>query len=123
MTRILVIDDNTTFRDSLAAYLQAEGFAVTVASNGVTGFNLVFDVRPALVIADILMPGLGGTALCRLLKEGSETRTIPVILVTGVAELDTDEAEAAGADAVLRKPMDMPALVERIRTLLAATGG
>jgi CheY-like chemotaxis protein len=118
MNSILVIDDNSYFRDSVAAYLKDEGYDVTVAGNGVSGLNLVYQTHPDLVVADIRMPGLGGIALCRLLREGSETRHIPVILMTGVAELETADAIAAGAVTVLKKPFDLSDLVSRIRALL-----
>jgi CheY-like chemotaxis protein len=120
MAQILVVDDNAHFRDTAAAYLREEGYDAAVATNGVSGLKLAYANRPDLVIADILMPGMSGLELCRLLKDASDTHDIPVILITGVAELEPAEEAAAGANAVLRKPIDMNDLVACIRSLLPA---
>jgi DNA-binding response OmpR family regulator len=122
MTKLLLVEDNVSFRASVAAYLQAEGYVVDEAANGVSALNLAYLVRPRLVIADILLPSLGGVELCRLLKSSAETHDISVILMTGVPEFATDTATKAGADAFLRKPFDMQDLVACVSSVLTRTG-
>ena len=120
---LLLVDDESTLREPLAAYLARQGFSVTEADSAAQARSRLRDMRPDIVLLDIMMPGEDGLSLCRHLVE---TRDIPVILITAKGEA-TDRVVGLeiGADDYVVKPFEPRELVARIRTVLrrAARGG
>lgn len=118
LRRILVVDDNADFRN----YLQSELsplYAVSLASSGEEALKKIPDVRPDMVVSDVMMPGMSGTELTKEIKENVETSHIPVILLTARTSDDIrTEGYEYGADAYLTKPFMMDMLQARIRNLL-----
>ena len=113
---VLVVEDERAIREAVAYALGAEGFAVLEAGTGEDGLRLVREESPDLVILDLMLPGLGGVAVCRALRERS---TVPVIMLTARdAELDRIVGLEAGADDYVTKPFSMAELVSRVRALL-----
>ncbi|MBF7730719.1 two-component system response regulator RssB [Pseudomonas sp. N040] len=108
---LLIIDDDEVVRARLAAHLQAKGFRVLQASNGMQGMQAFKDAQPDLLICDLRMPQLDGLELIRQLNaQGSET---PVILLSGAATMsDVVEALRLGASDYLLKPLDDLAVLE-----------
>jgi DNA-binding NarL/FixJ family response regulator len=117
--RILVVDDEPLNVDYLEQELEACGFAVESAASGLEALELIAADPPDLVLLDVMMPGLDGISVLRVLKEVPETRLIPVVLLTALHAVD-DRVRGieAGADDFLSKPVDDQELLARIRTAL-----
>ncbi len=116
---ILVVDDHKDIREPLAKYLKQNGFRVSMASNG-SELNTILKIAAIdLIVLDILMPGEGGLEICRRIRE---TKDIPVILLTAMAE-DTDKIVGleVGADDYMTKPFNPRELLARIKSVLRRT--
>jgi signal transduction histidine kinase len=117
---ILVAEDSPTQAELLREALQAEGYEVTVACNGVEALAAARRTKPALLISDVVMPDMDGYQLCRALKADAALRDVPVMIVTSLREVDDIVmALESGADNFIRKPFDTGALLARIDYLLA----
>ena len=116
MTRVLVVEDEESYREALAYMLRKEGFEVVEAADGPAGLA-EFDRNGAdIVLLDLMMPGLSGTEVCRQLRlRGS----VPVIMVTARdSEVDKVVGLELGADDYVTKPFSHRELVARIRAVL-----
>jgi two-component system response regulator RegX3 len=113
MTRILVVEDEESFRDALSYLLTREGFEVTLAETGPAALE-EFDRHGAdLVLLDLRLPGLSGTEVCRALRARS---SVPVIMLTAKdSEVDKVVGLELGADDYVTTPYPTRALVARIR--------
>jgi CheY-like chemotaxis protein len=118
-TRILIIEANPVFRKTLSMHLESNGFAVRSADNGLEGLNLVRKDPPDLVITDLLLPGLDGHKIVRMIKFDKKLSRIPVVVLTS-RDLDQDEERArqCGADAFMVKTTKLPVVIEVIQKLL-----
>ena len=115
--RILVVEDEQRLAAGLRAGLEAEGFAVDVASDGVDGLWLARERPPDAIVLDIMLPGLNGYVLCRTLR--AEENWTPILMLTAKdGEWDQVEALDTGADDYLTKPFSHAVLVARLRALL-----
>jgi DNA-binding response OmpR family regulator len=117
--RILIIENNPVFRNALKIRLEAAEFSVLDAENGLEGLIAVRREIPDLVILDIMLPGLDGHKVCRMIKFDRKLSRIPVIVLTS-RDLDQDAtlAKQCGADAFILKTTRPPILIEVIRKLL-----
>lgn len=113
---ILIVDDHKDICEPLAKYLKQNGFRVSTANNGNELNNVMKSAAIDLVVLDILMPGEGGLEICRRIRE---TKDIPVILLTALAE-DTDKIVGleVGADDYVTKPFNPRELLARIKGIL-----
>ena len=113
---ILVVDDHKDIRDLLARYLDQNGLRVTAAADAVAARRVLKAAAIDLVVLDIMMPGEDGLSLCRHLREAT---TIPVILLTAMAE-ETDRVVGLeiGADDYVTKPFNPRELLARIKAVL-----
>lgn len=114
--RILVVDDESTLRELLRPYLEAEGFEVVEAADGESATRAMEEGVVDLVIIDVMLPGTDGFALLRLLRESSD---IPVIMLT--ARRDEGYRVAGlrqGADDYVVKPFSVPELMARVQAQL-----
>lgn len=118
--KILVVDDVQSLRKTIAKVLTQEGFSVVCAADGSDGLLLAQEARPDLILCDAVMPGLGGHALLRVLKQKKGTAHIPVIIMSGelIEEADVVSGLEGGADDYLPKPFSMRVLLARIRAVL-----
>ena len=116
---ILVVDDDAAVRASLAKLLQSEGLHVATAGNGSGALEAIQQVRPDVVLLDVLMPDLNGYQVCHAIKTNPATRLIPVVLLTGLSATD-DRVQGleAGADDFITKPPDRIELLARVRSLV-----
>jgi DNA-binding response OmpR family regulator len=119
-TSLLVVDDDPFIARLLQIEFTAAGFEVRTAGNGAVALELALDRCPDLVIADVMMPTVDGFELTRQLRLDERTARTRVILLSarGLSE-DKLQGFAVGADEYVVKPFDPPALLERIREVLA----
>ncbi len=119
MARILVVDDEPDIRAVLCARLQAAGYAVEVARNGLEALARVRSQRPDLVILDLMLPGADGFSVCAMLKRDQRFADIPVIILSARNKpADQQNAAALGADAYLTKPFRPEELLGYVASLL-----
>ena len=116
MTRVLVVEDEQTYRETLAYMLRREGFEVVEAADGTEGLAEYDRVGADIVLLDLMMPGLPGTEVCRQLRTRGP---VPVIMVTARdSEVDKVVGLELGADDYVTKPFSHRELVARIRAVL-----
>ena len=115
--RILVVEDERTVASALRRGLQAEGYDVDVADNGVDGLWMALEGSYDLVVLDIMLPGKNGYQVCRELRAASVW--VPVLMLTAKdGEYDEAEGLDTGADDYLTKPFSFVVLTARVRALL-----
>lgn len=119
MTRILAIDDEESITQFLKMGLEAEGYEVITASEGMTGIQLAEKWKPDVAIVDIMMPGMDGYEVCRSLKKYTNCQ---VILLSAKGEV-TDRVTGlnAGADDYMVKPFSFEELIARVQARLRNT--
>jgi CheY-like chemotaxis protein len=103
---VLIVDDNEDAREALAEIFQIDGFAVLTAANGQEALELLKIEHPCVVLLDLMMPVMNGWEFLRRRKAQPELAKIPVIVISAVLDRAAG-AQAAGADAVLIKPMNL----------------
>ena len=113
---ILVVDDDKAFREFVTGLLEAAGYATAEAGTGEEAIDVAQKERPALVLLDVVLPGVSGFEICRQLKE-QVGPDLPVFLISGVRAEAFDRAAGLliGADDYLTKPVDPDELLARIR--------
>ncbi|HEY5978134.1 MAG TPA: response regulator transcription factor [Microlunatus sp.] len=116
MTRVLVVEDEESYRDALAYMLRKEGFDVVEAADGTEGLAAYDKGGADIVLLDLMMPGVPGTEVCRQLRQRG---SVPVIMVTARdSEIDKVVGLELGADDYVTKPFSQRELVARIRAVL-----
>jgi two-component system response regulator RegX3 len=120
MTRVLVIEDEESFRDALKFMLSREGFDVILAPNGADGMKLFDSMNPDLVLLDLMLPEVSGTDVCKYIRTKSNT---PVIMLTAKdTEIDKVVGLELGADDYVTKPFSTRELLARIKAVLRRGG-
>jgi two-component system response regulator RegX3 len=115
-TSVLVVEDEDSFIEALTLGLTREGFKVSVARNGAEALDAFDDVKPDLVLLDVMLPKVSGLDVCRELRARS---SVPIIMVTAKgAEIDTVVGLEVGADDYVTKPYRLRELVARMRAVL-----
>lgn len=115
--RVLVMEDDPSVRSLLHTLLDAEGYDVVTASDGLSGLVQASAQPPALVLLDVMMPDLGGTRVLQELRADPALVDVPVIVVTGRLEAVPDLAAELGDDSVFVKPFGVPELLQRVAVL------
>ena len=116
MKTILVVEDEVAIAELVKATLEDEGYAVTTAENGREGLARLAEVRPDLVLCDIMMPIVDGRQMCRTMQADHTYRSIPVVLVSAVGDsIVRGECDYA---AFLRKPFDLDHLLDTVARLI-----
>ncbi len=114
--RILIVDDDRKITGALRRGLSYEGYTVDVANSGAEAITVARDNLPGLVVLDIMMPGIDGLEVCRLLRRTSD---VPILMLTAKDEvMDRVAGLDAGADDYLVKPFALEELLARVRALL-----
>jgi len=116
---VLIVEDDPNTVELARLYLARDGHKVLAAADGIEGLRLAREARPDLVILDLMLPGLDGIEVCRILREESE---VPIVMLTArVEEEDRLAGLDMGADDYITKPFSPRELAARIRAVLRRT--
>ncbi|BAT54099.1 two-component response regulator [Nostoc sp. NIES-3756] len=117
--KILVVDDHSVSRMTAVTLLGMEGYAVIEADGGIAAIEMVRQQQPDLILLDVMMPGMDGFEVCRILKRDEHTRLIPVIFITALNDRRSRiRGIEVGADDFLSKPFDRVELTARVKSLV-----
>lgn len=117
MKRILIVDDDKTFRMTLTRYLDKAGYSVKAVNSGLEALTAFELEPPDLVVSDIMMPEMNGFEFCRRLRATSSGQLVPFIFLSSLGELDNRiEGHSIGADDYLIKPFEPRELVAKIES-------
>ncbi|MCS7060997.1 MAG: response regulator transcription factor [Anaerolineae bacterium] len=116
MSKVLVVEDELTLLELLSQHLRAEGYTVLASANGEEALEIARTQAPDVCVFDVMLPGLDGLSLCRILRKESD---VPIILLTARgAEIDRVIGLESGADDYVVKPFSLPELMARVRVAL-----
>ena len=119
--KVIIVDDDRETREMLALALTMEGFEVSQVANGLRLISTLHVDKPDVILLDVNMSWIDGFELCKAVKKNEQFRDIPVIFVSGRGEPeDRRRGMEAGAADYFVKPLDLNALIKRLRGLLAA---
>ncbi|RMG88568.1 MAG: DNA-binding response regulator, partial [Chloroflexi bacterium] len=119
MAKILIIEDEASLVQKLAEKLSAEGYTVVTALEGEEGLQKVQSELPDLVVLDIMLPGLDGLSICRMVRNDNRTAHIPIIMLTARGtEVDKIVGLESGADDYIVKPFGLGEFLARVRAVL-----
>lgn len=117
--RILIADDEKDIVELISFNLMKEGFVVSRAYDGATALEMARNGKPDLLLLDLMLPGIQGLELCRILRKDPRTASLPIIMVTAkVEEMDRVLGLEMGADDYVTKPFSVRELVARVRAVL-----
>ena len=117
----LIIEDDPDIAESVRYNLETAGFTALVASSGEQGLSLAMDTQnpPAVIVLDLMLPGMNGMELCRRLRRENQTRRTPIIMLTArTSEGDRVAGLDVGADDYIAKPFSVRELLARVRAVL-----
>jgi CheY-like chemotaxis protein len=109
---VMVVEDEQDFLDLLKQVLEGEGFYVAAASDGEQALELLKNFRPAVIVTDIMMPKMNGLELIEQVRKRPELEHIPIIAASAAHSGVLTQAQQAGANETIRKPLDFDELVE-----------
>lgn len=116
---ILVVDDEQDIVELISYNLEREGYQVQKAFDGNKALQQIQNQRPDLVILDLMLPGMSGMDICRLVRKKPETEALPIIMLTAKSEsIDKIMGLETGADDYLTKPFNIRELLARVRAVL-----
>src|SRR5881227_879829 len=120
--KILLADDSITIQKVVELTFSDGDYEVTAVNNGAKAIAKLAEMRPDVILSDIIMPEKNGYEVCEYVKSHPEYRTIPVVLLTGTFEpFDPDRADKAGCDAVVTKPFESQSLIHKVEELIASS--
>jgi two-component system response regulator BaeR len=120
MSALYIVEDEPVLSALVADYARAAGYVPTVFADGAQALDAIRAQAPALVVLDLMLPGLDGMAVCRAVREFSQ---VPIVMVTArVEEIDRLLGLEAGADDYVCKPFSPRELMARIKAILRRTG-
>ncbi len=118
---ILIVDDDPRGRKLLASYLKPKGYDVLMASSGEEALEIAAESTPAVMLLDVMMPGMSGLQVCRAIKENPATRLTQIMMVTALGgEDDRVEGLDTGADDYIAKPVPKAEFLAKVRALVRA---
>jgi len=117
--KILVVDDEPDIVEMLKMRLEASGYEVLVATDGNTAYDKARSDAPDLIILDLMLPGMDGYQVCRLLKFDQRYKLIPIIMLTAKGQKEDKEwGDKVGADLYMTKPFEAKELLDKIKELI-----
>ncbi|MGI9246210.1 MAG: response regulator [Steroidobacteraceae bacterium] len=121
---VLVVDDDARARELMRIILRHAGYRVLAVAEATAAVALLAVERPAVILADLLMPGMTGIEFCRWVRANPALAAVRFVLLTGMDTGETQQdARQAGADAVVTKPFDRQALLARLAGLIGPVAG
>jgi phosphate regulon transcriptional regulator PhoB len=123
MKSILVVDDEPDIAALVSYNLNKEGFSVKSAADGEEALAIIRETRFDLIVLDLMLPGLHGMELCRILRSNPKTAHVPIIMLTARGD-ETDKVRGleTGADDYMTKPFSPKELVARVKAILRRSG-
>ena len=119
--QILLADDSITIQKVIALTFAGEDYKITAVDNGSDAILKAMEMRPDIILADVVMPQKNGYEVCDAIKNDPQLNTIPVLLLAGTFEpFDEDLAKKAGADGYIIKPFESQALIQKVKELISA---
>ncbi|MCG7981673.1 MAG: response regulator [Candidatus Thiodiazotropha lotti] len=116
---ILVVDDEPNIVLSLEFLMKKAGYSVTTANNGVDALSTIKQLRPDLVLLDVMMPRMDGYEVCQAVRGDPELSSVRIIMLTARGrDVERDKGMALGADDYVTKPFATQELVEKVKSLL-----
>ena len=116
---ILVVEDDLDIRELISFNLAIEGHQVFEANDGEVGIDKARNNNPDLILLDLMLPGIQGLDVCRIIKSDQETKEIPIIMVTALGqEEDIVKGLETGADDYITKPFSIKVLIARVNAVL-----
>lgn len=116
MKKVVLIEDSKVLGTALSGALKVEGVEVHWAENGIVGIPMVKQVKPDLILLDLMLPKLSGFDVCKMLKTDNATWKIPVVIMSTLSDPDSRErATECGADYFIPKPYDLSATLAEIK--------
>ena len=116
---ILVVEDDSDIRELISFNLKNEGHQVFEAKDGEAGIDKARKKLPDLILLDLMLPGIQGLDVCRIIKSDQETKNTPIIMVTAMGqEEDIVEGLETGADDYITKPFSIKVLLARVKSVL-----
>jgi len=122
MSKILVIEDDDVARELMHMALESRGHEVSVAENGVQGYDTALFMKPDLIITDIQMPGADGVHVVRRVRDTPSLQDIPILVTTAFGTGTATFSLQAGADAYEPKPLNPKNFLATVERLLATRG-
>jgi len=117
--KVLIVDDEPNIAISVEFLMRREGFEVTVARNGAEGLAKIRELKPDLVLLDVMMPKLDGFQVCRMVRDDTELAGIQIVMLTAKGrEAEVEKGLSLGADAYIPKPFSTSELVRKVNSLL-----
>ncbi len=117
--KILVVEDEADQLELLKEQFKQEGFAIATASNGLDAVRKARSLMPDLILLDVMLPELDGFGVCEVLRNDETTRSIPIMMVTGLpGQLTRCAGIESGATDFITKPVDPGVLVNRAKEMI-----
>jgi two-component system, chemotaxis family, response regulator PixH len=121
MVLVLVVEDTDSERELICSYLQEGGYTVSAAANGAEALKILEEIKPDVIITDLVMPDMSGLELCRIIRKNPLTKSIPMVACTSKNnDLDKLWGMKQGINIYITKPFEREDILSAIR---AAAGG
>ncbi|MCF6335000.1 MAG: response regulator transcription factor [Spirochaetales bacterium] len=116
---VLIVDDEESILKLIKYNLENDGYKTAAAASGESALSKAFEITPDIIVLDLMLPGLNGLEVCRLLSKDKRTSHIPILMLTARSD-DSDIIEGleAGADDYITKPFSPKILIARLKTIL-----
>jgi len=118
MSKILIVDDDPTARETVVALLETENYQLELATDGFKALQMLEKLQPDLILLDVMMPGMDGFEVCRRIRATPQLAEVPIIILTALDDrASLLQGIESGADDFLHKPIDRQELIARVRTI------